>query len=371
MPKILQTCPAGPIGKSAPARPARYNVDMPEVTPTATADLLRSCTLCPRRCGNNRTTGQPGYCRAGDRAKLARAALHFGEEPCLSGARGSGAVFFTHCNLRCVFCQNYPISQGGEGREIPTTDLTDVFLRLQGEGAHNINLVSPTPYSPMIVEAVAGARRRGLRLPIVHNSNGYETVEAIELLCGTVDVYLPDLKYGPEAGLAAAAAGATGAAVSAATAHDYSVPRRSPASLKYSGAPHYFEVASTAIAAMAAQVGPAQFDDEGMIRRGVIVRHLVMPGMVEDSKRVLRWIKNKLPEGVLLSLMSQYTPLHRASRYPEIDRRLTLAEYGEVLDFCVDIGLTDGFAQDLSSAGEAAIPPFDLTGVFGRKGSPE
>ncbi len=354
-------------------------------------DLLKTCTLCPRRCGNDRTAGRRGYCGAGARPKLARAALHFGEEPCLSGTRGSGAVFFSHCNLRCVFCQNYPISQGGDagrevaGKEITVDDLSQIFLRLQQEGAHNINLVSPTPYLPMIVEAVAWARRSGLRLPIVHNSNGYETVEAIKMLRGAVDVYLPDFKYGPE--VEASELTADDAPTTSASLPRPHVPRphtqrplppvrppqpprRSPASLRYSAAPRYFEIASRAIAAMATQVGPTEFDDEGMIRRGVIVRHLVLPGMVEDSKRVLRWIKENLPEGVLVSLMAQYTPLHHASRYPEIDRRLTLTEYGEVLDFCVDIGLTDGFAQDLSSAGKALIPAFDLSGVSGKEATP-
>lgn len=344
-------------------------------------NLLRNCTLCPRRCGNDRTAGEPGYCGAGARPKLARASLHFGEEPCLSGTRGSGTVFFSHCNLRCVFCQNHPISQGGAGREVTGREVTvdelaETFLGLQRDGAHNINLVSPTPYLPMIAEAVAAARRQGLRLPIVHNSNGYETVEAIGLLRGTVDVYLPDFKYGPEATPPEATAKipstpATAAGESAAAAaHPLVVAanpptlRRSPASLRYSAAPHYFEIASQAIAAMAAQVGPAEFDDNGLIRRGVIVRHLVLPGMIEDSKRILRWIKENLPEGVLLSLMSQYTPLYRAARYPEINRRLSLVEYSEVLDFCVNTGLTDGFAQDLSSAGKAMIPAFDLSGVL-------
>ena len=322
-------------------------------------DLLKNCTICPRNCGKNRAAGQRGYCRAGALPKLARAALHFGEEPCISGTRGSGAVFFSHCNLRCVFCQNYPISQEGVGREVSVEDLTQVFLDLGGQGAHNINLVSPTPYLPMVVEGVASARRDGLRLPIIHNSNGYETVEAIQLLRGTVDVYLPDLKYGPGPSPGSRSDN------SLVTESEVSCP--SAASLRYSAAPGYFEAATAAIAAMAAQVGRAEFDDDGLIRRGVIVRHLVLPGMVEDSKRVLRWIKENLPEGVLLSLMSQYTPLYRASRHPEINRRLTIAEYGQVLDFCVDIGLIDGYAQDLSAAGEAMVPIFDLTGVSGSR----
>jgi putative pyruvate formate lyase activating enzyme len=311
------------------------------------AKHLERCTLCPRRCGVNRGAGELGFCRAGARPRIARAALHFGEEPCISGERGSGTVFFSHCNLRCAFCQNHQISHDGAGRDISPAELAGTFVDLQDQGAHNINLVSPTPYLPAIVEAVAAARRGGLRVPVVHNSNGYETVEAVALLAGTIDVYLPDFKYGP-AGPQAADRGTTDPGV------------------RYSAAPGYFEAAGAAIRAMAAQVGPTVFDAGDAILRGVIVRHLVLPGHVESSKAVLRWMKENLPTGpggVLLSLMSQYTPMYQASRYPEISRRLTLAEYAEVLDLCASIDLTEGYAQDLKAAGKTLIPKFDLTGV--------
>ena len=296
------------------------------------------CDLCPRLCRVDRNAGELGFCRAPARAKVSQASLHHWEEPCLSGTRGSGTIFFTECNLRCVFCQNAEISQGHLGREVDQAGLVEMILGLQGRGAHNINLVSPTPYIPQIREALVEARARGLSVPVVYNTNAYETVEALRSLEGLIQIYLPDLKYpGDEEGEAMA--------------------------LRYSKAPHYFETATAAITEMVRQVGPLVLDPDGIARSGVIVRHLVIPGHIEATKKVLDWIHANLPSGVNVSLMSQYTPYHRAAEYPEINRRLTRREYQAVLDHLFDLGLEDGWTQELGSADEAFIPAWDLDTV--------
>lgn len=297
-------------------------------------DILKKCEICPRRCRIDRTGGATGFCGAGWKPKLARAALHYWEEPCISGQRGSGAVFFSHCNLRCVFCQNRRISQEGFGREVDIQDLAEIFLSLQAQGAHNLNLVSPTQYAPQVASALAIAKDGGLSVPVVYNSNAYELPETLELFEGLVDVYLPDLKY------------------------------CSPGvSERYSLAPDYFEVATQAIPAMFRQVGEPRFDDGGMIQRGLIVRHLVLPGLVSESRKVLSWIRDNLPPGVYVSLMSQYVPLGDARFYPEINRTIQEREYQEVLDACEELGIENGYVQELESAQEAYIPDFDLTGI--------
>lgn len=297
-------------------------------------DMLSSCTLCPRSCGVDRLAGKVGFCGAGKDVAVARAALHRWEEPCISGTRGSGTVFFSHCSLKCVYCQNFAISHGGVGREIDTASLVNVFFDLEGQGAHNVNLVTASHYIPQVAEALRLAKGRGLRIPVVYNSSAYETVEALRVLEGLVDVYLPDLKYSSE-----------------------------EAGQKYSHAADYFSAATAAILEMFRQVGPPAFDDDGIVRRGLIVRHLVLPGRVEESKRVLEWIASNLPREVYVSIMSQYIPAGTAKLHPEINRRISQREYDEVVDFAIELGIENGFIQEPDSADEAYVPDFDLTGV--------
>ncbi|MDI3280427.1 MAG: radical SAM protein [Bacillota bacterium] len=296
--------------------------------------LLKSCRLCPRRCGVDRLSGAVGACLAGLRPKLALAELHHWEEPCLSGTRGSGAVFFSHCSLRCLFCQNHAISQGGFGKEVTEERLSEIFLELEARGAHNINLVSPTHYLPQVAGALARARRQGLTLPVVYNSSGYEEVEALRHLEGLVDIYLPDCKYADD-GLAR----------------------------RYSAAPSYFEAATSALQEMLRQVGTPALGRDGIMRRGLMIRHLVLPGHLENTRRVLAWIADHLPKEVYLSLMAQYTPLHRASEVPELNRRLTPEEYEAAVSCALDLGLEHGYLQELEAAVETWVPRFDLRGV--------
>lgn len=294
------------------------------------------CTLCPRRCGANRASGQTGFCGAGGRLKVARAALHFWEEPCISGTRGSGTVFFSGCTLKCCFCQNYPISAEGRGKEIPVTRLAEIFLELQAQGAHNINLVTPGQWRPWITAALDIARAGGLHLPVVCNTGGYETPESVEAWDGYVDIWLADLKYA------------------------------SPAlSADLSAAPDYFPVAKAAIEAMMAQAGHPVYDGEGLMQRGVILRHLALPGHTEDSFAVLDQLaawNNADPGCFVPSVMSQYTPFYKAAEHG-IGRRITTYEYRRVVNYAVDRGLAAGYMQQKSSAREEYTPDFDLTGV--------
>jgi putative pyruvate formate lyase activating enzyme len=294
---------------------------------------INPCNLCPRQCGVNRYI-ETGYCGCGSGIKAARAALHMWEEPCVSGKRGSGTVFFSGCTLGCVYCQNYEISHGGAGKEVSFERLAQIFLELQAQGAHNINLVTATPYLPGVCRALDIARP-ALHVPVVFNCGGYERVETIRDLAGYVDVYLPDIKYSS-----------------------------AELSQRYSGAADYFDVASKAVREMIGQTGGLEYDSEGLLRRGVIIRHLVLPGARRDSMAILQWMAAELPKGkYLLSLMSQYTPCGRAEDFPGINRRVTSMEYGSVVDEAVRLGLTDGFMQRRGSAGEGCIPPFDQTGV--------
>lgn len=293
------------------------------------------CTLCPRMCGANRRTGT-GFCGCGSEPKVARAALHQWEEPCISGTNGSGTVFFSGCTLQCVFCQNYPLSHENYGKEISVSRLSEIFLELQEKGAHNINLVTATQYLPSVLSALDRIRN-SLKVPVVYNCGGYERVETLKELDGYIDIYLPDLKY-----------------------YDYIL------SEKYSGAIDYFEVASNAIKEMIRQTGGLSWNPEtpSLLAKGVILRHMVLPGAKEDSIRLLRWMKENLPEeSFILSLMSQYTPFYHSFRYPEINRRITTYEYEKVLDTAISLGLTNGYMQKKSSAKEEYTPPFDLSGV--------
>ncbi|MBR0229258.1 MAG: radical SAM protein [Clostridia bacterium] len=286
------------------------------------------CTLCPRQCRADRAV-KPGFCGMGESPRVARAALHFWEEPCVSGTRGSGTVFFSGCTLRCAFCQNYEISHLGQGKEITVRRLADIFKMLEDQGAHNINLVTATPFTYAVLDALSLYRPN---IPIVWNTGGYETVDTLKLLEGAVDIYLPDLKH-----------------VS---------PRLSKLC---AGAPDYFEVASQAIREMCRQTGPAVYDAEGMMQKGVIVRHLILPGCTMDSCKALDFIAEQLPKETPVSLMRQYTPSPHC-KIPGLDRRITDAEYQRVLEHFEALGLT-GYTQEKESADAAYTPPFDLTGV--------
>lgn len=289
---------------------------------------MPGCTLCPRRCGVDRRV-KTGFCGMGEAPKLARAALHFWEEPCISGTRGSGTVFFSGCTLRCAFCQNYEISHLGQGKEITVRRLADIFKTLEDQGAHNLNLVTATPFAYAVLDALNLYRPK---IPVVWNTGGYETVETLKLLKGAMDIYLPDLKH-------------------------FS-PRLSKLC---AGAPDYFEIASEAIQEMCRQTGPAVYDESGMMLRGVIVRHLILPGCTMDSCRALDWIAENLPQGTPVSLMRQYTPSPHC-RIAGLERRVTDEEYQRVLSHCEALGLS-GFTQEKESADETYTPPFDLTGV--------
>lgn len=292
--------------------------------------MLGSCRLCPRACGIDRTAGKTGFCRAPLKPKVARAALHFWEEPCLSGEQGSGAVFFSHCNLKCVFCQNYRISQEHYGREVDIPTLASLFLNLGSQGAHNINLVSPTPYIPQVAAAIKKARSSGMKIPVVYNSNAYEEASALAQLEGLVDIYLPDLKYA-----------------------------RPESAGVFSGAPDYFPAATKAILEMYRQAGLPSFDAKGLMTRGLMIRHLVLPGQLADTFQVLSWIAGNLPREVYVSLMAQYFPAHRAVHTPPLNRRLTRREYNRAVDTLLKLGLESGYVQELTAADECYVPPFD------------
>ena len=260
------------------------------------------CTLCPRQCGADRTQDQ-GFCGGGPKAKIARAALHFWEEPCISGEEGSGTVFFSGCPLQCCFCQNHKISNGNFGREVSTARLGEIFLELQAQGANNINLVTAGHYAPQVIEALGLVKGR-LHIPVVYNSSGYEEMSTLRLLEGYVDIYLPDLKY-----------------------------MDNQRAQRYSGAANYVEKATAAILEMYRQAGPAVFDEAGHMKKGMIVRHMVLPGGIKDACAVLEWLKENLPlDNVWVSVMSQYTPFYKSGEYPEIHRRLNQKEYNAVLD---------------------------------------
>lgn len=293
-----------------------------------------NCTLCPRACSVDRTQGQRGFCGATDEMYVGRAALHAWEEPPLSGTHGSGTVFFTHCTLGCVFCQNRTISRReAGGRPVTRERLSEIFLELQAQGAHNINLVTASHYAPSVRDALQAARANGLHIPVVYNCGGYETVETLRMMDGLVDIYLPDFKYYSSyyAGL-------------------------------YSGAPDYPDFAKDAIAEMVRQTGAPQFDAQGIMTRGTIVRHLMLPGLAGDTAQVLRYLAEHFGDRILVSLMRQYTPFGMAERYPELDRKITDEEYDQAVTLFSDLGLS-GFLQDGESISESFIPSFDGQGV--------
>lgn len=293
-----------------------------------------NCLLCPRKCGINRRTGQTGVCGVSSEIKVARAALHYWEEPCISGKRGSGAVFFSGCSLHCVFCQNREISDGKAGKVISKERLSDIFIELADKGANNINLVTPGQYIPDIVWAVNDAKSRGMKLPIIYNTSGYENVTELKLLEGIVDVYLPDFKY-----------------------------MDSTLSARYSRAKDYPSVAKQAISEMVRQQPDVVIDDAtGLIQKGVIVRQLLLPGHVNDAKAVLKYLYDTYHDHVYISMMSQFTPI-ALKDYPEINRTVTKREYERLVDYALEIGITNAFIQEGDVAKDSFIPAFDCEGV--------
>lgn len=293
-----------------------------------------NCLLCPRKCGINRRTGQTGVCGVSSEIKVARAALHYWEEPCISGKRGSGAVFFSGCSLHCVFCQNSEISDGKEGKVISKARLSDIFMELAGKGANNINLVTPGQYIPDIVWAVNDAKSRGMKLPIIYNTSGYENVTELKLLEGIVDVYLPDFKY-----------------------------MDSTLSARYSRAKDYPSVAKQALSEMVRQQPDVVIDDAtGLIQKGVIVRQLLLPGHVNDAKAVLKYLYDTYHDHVYISMMSQFTPI-ALKDYPEINRTVTKREYERLVNYALEIGITNAFIQEGDVAKDSFIPAFDCEGV--------
>ena len=293
-----------------------------------------NCLLCPRKCGINRSTGQTGVCGVSSEIKVARAALHYWEEPCISGKRGSGAVFFSGCSLHCVFCQNREISDGKAGKVISKERLSDIFMELADKGANNINLVTPGQYIPDIVWAVNNAKSRGMKLPIIYNTSGYENVTELKLLEGIVDVYLPDFKY-----------------------------MDSTLSAMYSRAKDYPSVAKQALSEMVRQQPDVVIDDAtGLIQKGVIVRQLLLPGHVNDAKAVLKYLYDTYHDHVYISMMSQFTPI-ALKNYPEINRTVTRREYERLVDYALEIGITNAFIQEGDVAKDSFIPAFDCEGV--------
>ncbi|MBS4784579.1 MAG: radical SAM protein [Clostridiales bacterium] len=302
---------------------------------------MNHCTLCPRNCGADRSAGETGYCGvAGEGISGARAALHLWEEPCISGETGSGTIFFSGCPLRCVYCQNHQIARAEVGRSISVERLAEIFLELAGQGAANINLVTPTHYTPEIIRAVELARKQGLSLPIVYNCGGYEKVETLRTLEGIVDIYLTDYKYS----------------------------FREPAA-RYSNAPDYPDVAAAALAEMVRQTGSPVFDREGMLLCGTLVRHLLLPGQLKNAKEVVRQVYETYGDRVILSLMSQYTPLPQVAPWPELDRRVTPEEYEVLLDYALELGVENAFIQEGDAAGESFIPAFDYKGWLSQEPS--
>lgn len=299
---------------------------------TAMNDILKSCELCPRRCGADRTK-TVGFCGGGVLPRLAKAYLHMWEEPCISGTRGSGTVFFSGCSLKCCFCQNYRISAENFGKEISVSRLAEIFLELRDKGAHNINLVSATHYVPQVIEALDLCKGR-LNIPVAYNSGGYELPETIEMLRGYVDIFMPDFKY-----------------------YDSEI------SEKYSAAKDYFSYASAAIGKMIEIAGNPVYDENGLMKSGVIIRHMVLPSHRKDSEKVLRTIAEMYPkDSYLLSLMSQYTPFYKSCEHKEINRRISTYEYEKVAQVAAELGF-DGFMQERSSANEEYTPDFDLSGI--------
>ena len=294
-------------------------------------ELLKKCQICPHKCKIDRTQNQIGRCKSKDTVKIAKASVHRYEEPCISGENGSGTVFFSNCNLSCEFCQNYEISQKGIGKEISIERLAEIFLEQQEKGVNNINLVSPTSYAVQIIEAIKIAKNKGLNLPIIYNTNGYENVETIKMLNGYIDVYLPDLKYAEE-----------------------------DLARKYSKIENYFNIATSAIKEMYSQVGKNEYDENGIIKKGIIIRHLILPNHTENSKKVLKWIKENMPEDITVSVMAQYFPTYKAKNIDDINRTITKHEYQKIENYLYMLNIKNGYIQELGKNEEMYVPVWDI-----------
>lgn len=312
-----------PVAAMAAGQGPRLDVATLRARAAAAREALRGCRLCPRRCGADRLAGESGLCGAGPTARVAAISIHDGEEPPISGTRGSGTVFFSHCNLACLFCQNYPISQMGVGRGMTEEELGDRLLGLQARGAHNVNFVTPTPHVPQMIGALRDARAQGFSLPVVYNTNGYEALETLALLDGVVDIYLPDVKYRSES-IAAEASGAA----------DYPAHN------------------ARAVAEMVRQVGPLATGADGIATHGVLIRHLVLPGRVAETEAVLGFVRERFGPEVPLSLMGQYFPAHRAPATPGYDRKLSAGEYERAVEAAEALGLTNVFIQEIACPDE-------------------
>lgn len=287
------------------------------------------CNLCPRNCGINRNKGARGFCTQTSEIKIGRSALHYWEEPCISGEKGSGTVFFSGCSLRCVYCQNYNLGRGEVGQKLHERELCDIFIDLQNQGAHNINLVTAEHFAPHIKDAVIKARKKGLIIPVILNSGGYVSEETLEILKDVIDIYLVDFKY-----------------------------MNSETAAKYSSAPDYPEIAKKAISKMLELVGRPVFDEDGILQKGVVVRHLCLPSHSGESKDIIKYLFGNYKTGIIYSIMRQYTPVRKSEKYPNLNRKLTEEEYDEVIDFCVETGIEDAYIQDDECALESFIPDF-------------
>lgn len=290
---------------------------------------LKQCKICPHNCNVNRLNGKIGRCKCADKIKIALASVHNYEEPCISGINGSGTIFFSNCNMNCIYCQNYEISQLGKGKEISIKELADIFINQQEKGVNNINLVTPTMYAFQIIEAIKLAKKNGLIIPIIYNTNGYEKIETLKALQGYIDVYLPDLKY-------------------------YS----NKLSIKYSKVNNYFSVATEAIKEMYRQVGTPKFNEDGIMQRGIIIRHLVLSNHIQNSKNILKWIKENMPQDVYVSIMAQYFPTYKAKEDELLNRKLTKKEYKEIEKFLYTLDLKNGYIQELGEHEEEYVPDF-------------
>lgn len=291
--------------------------------------MIENCTLCPHRCGINREK-QIGRCKSTDNVKIALYSTHNYEEPCISGEHGSGTIFFSNCNMNCIYCQNYEISQQGKGKEISIEKLANIMLKQQKNGVENINLVTPTSYALHIIEAIKIAKNKGLKIPIVYNTNGYESVETLKLLEGYIDIYLPDLKYYYD-----------------------------ELGKLYSGVSNYFEVTTQAIKEMYRQVGSPQLNENGIMQKGLMIRHLVLPNNIENSKKVLKWIKENIDNNVFVSIMAQYFPTYKAKNVDKLSRKLTKQEYEEIENYLYDLDLENGYIQELGEHEEEYVPKWE------------
>lgn len=292
--------------------------------------MLERCTICPHICGIDRAK-QAGRCKSTNKIKIALYSTHNFEEPCISGEKGSGTIFFSNCNMNCIYCQNYEISQQEKGKEITIEELAEIMLKQQEKGVENINLVTPTSYALHIIEAIKIAKNKGLQIPIVYNTNGYESIETLKLLEGYIDIYLPDLKY-----------------------------YYNELGQKYSNVNNYFEIATKAIQEMYRQVGAPELDENGIMQKGLMIRHLVLPNNIENSKKVLSWIKENIDENVYVSIMAQYFPTYKAKNVDELARKLTKQEYEEIENYLYDLDLENGYIQELGEHEEEYVPKWEV-----------